>query len=127
MPIFEDVGSYDDIELLITMSSSAYTEYWAFWAGGRYGQRIISGNTAVQAVLVYPYYQTKQIRGFLGGLKGAAEYEKLIDIPDNALRGMDAQSTAHVLMVLFIVIGNIGFAFGRRKEKQARRLNKVNS
>jgi len=117
MEIFRNVKNYDDIDLLVSISSSAYSEYWAFWAGGRYGQKIISGNTAVQAVLMYPYYQTRQVLGFLGGLKGAAEYEKLIGIPGNGLRGMDAQSTAHVLMVVFIIIGNIGYIFGKRRRK----------
>jgi hypothetical protein len=116
-PILENVDSYDDIDLLVSISASALSEYWAIWAGGNYGQRMISGNTAVQAVLIYPYYQTDQISGFLGGLKGAAEYERLVGMDGAGVRGMDAQSAAHGLMVLFILLGNVGYIMSRRRKK----------
>ncbi|MBD3335473.1 MAG: hypothetical protein GF355_08140 [Candidatus Eisenbacteria bacterium] len=114
-PILQDVDRYEHIDLLVSVSASAYSEYWAVWAGGNYGQRMISGNTAVQAVLIYPYYQTGQISGFLGGLKGAAEYEALVGLEGEGTRGMDAQSTAHGLMVLFIILGNVGYIASRRR------------
>jgi hypothetical protein len=114
--ILEDVDSYDDIDLLVSVSASALSEYWAVWAGGNYGQRMISGNTAVQAVMIYPYYQTDQISGFLGGLKGAAEYERLVGMDGAGVRGMDAQSAAHGLMVLFILLGNLGYIMSRRRK-----------
>lgn len=113
--IMKYVDSYSDIDLLVSVSASALSEYWAIWAGGNYGQRMISGNTAVQAVLIYPYYQTDQISGFLGGLKGAAEYERLIGVDGAGVRGMDAQSAAHGLMVLFILLGNLGYIMSRRR------------
>ena len=88
------------------------------WAGGKYHERIIAGNTAIQAVLIYPYYQTGQLSGFLGGLKGAAEYERLIQRDGAGVRGMDAQSMAHVLIVVLIILGNIGFAIQKRSARR---------
>lgn len=117
IPLMQHVETYDDIALIVSISGSALSEYWAIWAGGRYGVKVISGNTAIQAVLIYPYYQAKQIPGFLGGLKGAAEYEKLVEKPGMGVRGMDAQSVAHALMLCFIIIGNIGYFFARRAKK----------
>ena len=114
IPIMQEVETYDDLELICSIAGSALSEYWAIWAGGRYGIKVISGNTAIQAILIYPYYQARQIIGFLGGLKGAAEYEKLIEAPGMGIRGMDAQSVAHVLILVFIVVGNIGYFFTRR-------------
>jgi hypothetical protein len=38
------------------------------------------GVTAVMAADMYPYLQSGQLIGMLSGLKGAAEYEKLVDI-----------------------------------------------
>jgi len=116
-PILKNVDSYRDIRLLVSISASALSEYWAIWAGGNYGQRMISGNTAVQAVMIYPYYQTGQMSGFLGGLKGAAEYEFLVNEKGAGIRGMDAQSTAHGLMVLFILLGNVGYVMNRRRTR----------
>jgi hypothetical protein len=118
IPIMQEVETYDDVELLCSIAGSALSEYWAIWAGGRYGLKVISGNTAIQAVLIYPYYQAGQIPGFLGGLKGAAEYEKLIGEPGIGIRGMDAQSIAHALMLVFILVGNIGYFFSRRAKRE---------
>ncbi|RLB66005.1 MAG: hypothetical protein DRH04_09910 [Deltaproteobacteria bacterium] len=115
IPVLADVDSYEQVDLLVTVTASALAEYWVIWAGGKYGQRVIAGNTAIQAVLIYPFFQTGQLAGFLGGLKGAAEYERLIGHDGAGVRGMDAQSMAHLLMVGFIVLGNIGFFVQKRR------------
>jgi len=119
IPLMQRVETYRDIRLVVSISGSALSEYWAIWAGGRYGVKVISGNTAIQAISIYPYYQARQILGFLGGLKGAAEYEALIAKPGMGAKGMDAQSIAHGLMVLFIIVGNIGFFMARRAKHLA--------
>ncbi len=118
IPIMKNVETYRDIALVVSISGSALSEYWAIWAGGRYGARVISGNTAIQAILIYPYYKAGQIPGFLGGLKGAAEYEKLINAPGMGIRGMDAQSVAHALMLAFILVGNVGYFLFRRAKRR---------
>lgn len=121
IPLLQEVDSYNDIPLLVTVTASALAEYWIIWAGGKYDQEIITGNTAIQAVLIYPYYQTGQLAGFLGGLKGAAEYEKLLDLPGAGTLGMDAQSMAHLMIVVFILLGNIGFFLQKRAARRAAR------
>lgn len=120
IPLLANVDSYADIELLVTVTASALAEYWIIWAGGTYNQKIIAGNTAIQAILVYPFYQTGQLAGFLGGLKGAAEYEQLIGIEGAGVRGMDAQSMAHLLIVCFIILGNVGFFLQKYKQREER-------
>lgn len=117
IPLMQQVETYRDIGLIVSISGSALSEYWAVWAGGRYGAKVISGNTAIQAILIYPYYKAGQIKGFLGGLKGAAEYETMISRPGLGTSGMDAQSVAHLLMLIFILIGNLGFLMARRARK----------
>jgi len=119
LPILQGVDSYADLPLVVTISSSALSEYWVIWAGGKYHARIVAGNTAIQAVLIYPFLQTGQLAGMLGGLKGAAEYERLIGRDGAGVRGMDGQSLAHFLIVLFIVMGNVGFLISRRARPRA--------
>jgi hypothetical protein len=114
LPLLQGVDRYADIPLVVTISSSAVSEYWVIWAGGKYHARIVAGNTAIQAVLIYPFLQTGQLAGMLGGLKGAAEYERLIGQDGAGVRGMDGQSLAHFLIVLFILIGNLDFLLQRR-------------
>lgn len=123
IPLLDDADSYAQVELLVAVTASALAEYWVIWAGGKYGQKVISGATAIQAVLVYPYFQTGQLSGFLGGLKGAAEYERRIGRDGAGVSGMDAQSMAHLLIVVLIILGNIGFLIHRRAQARAGRVD----
>jgi hypothetical protein len=59
-----------------------------------------------------------QIRGIIGGLQGASEYEALVEKPGSATLGMPAQSAAHGLIILLLVIGNLGYIVSRRKAKK---------
>ena len=80
------------------------------------------------------------MKGIIAGMPGAAEYETRVirKIEDNigtitdrarelfpnfkdrrhATKFMDAQSIAHLMIVLFIVLGNISFFVKRRKQKK---------
>jgi hypothetical protein len=72
----------------------------------------------VSAPEYYPYVQAGQLTGLLGGLSGAAEYEDLVGKRADAARGMDAQSVGHLMILVFIIAGNL-LALGMRKGKGA--------
>lgn len=122
LPMMADIHSYDDIELLFGFEHGAVIDYWVRYAQARFGQRMAFGTTAVMAPDAYPYLQSGQIEGLIGGLKGAAEYEHLIGRLGLGTRGMPAQSWAHVLVIVFILLGNLGFFMSRRRavREQAR-------
>jgi hypothetical protein len=67
---------------------------------------MVLGATAVMTTDYYPYLSSGQILGLIGGMKGAAEYERLNDFFGDARRGMDAQSLVHVVIVLLVIVGN---------------------
>jgi len=69
------------------------------------------------ATTFFPFLNSGQIVGMVAGLKGAAEYERLIDHKEMASRGMDAQSIAHLVVIGFILVGNLAY-FATRKGKQ---------
>ena len=115
IPLMDRVKTYDDIALVISLAGNTLPELWISNAYVTYGQKIAAGVTAVMAADFYPWLQTGQLIGLLGGLKGAAEYESLIEFKDRATKGMDAQSMVHVLIILFIVIGNLGYFMTRKK------------
>ena len=73
--------------------------------------------TSIQVNEVMPYVQSGQVKGILAGMPGAAEYESLIKRPGIGISGMDAQSIAHIVIVAFIVFGNIAFFLERRSKK----------
>jgi len=77
---------------------------------------IAGATTAISAPRQYPYLSSGQLLGLLGGLKGAAEYETLVERKDRATAGMDSQSIAHVIIVIFIIVGNIILIRERRKK-----------
>lgn len=85
-----------------------------------FGIKVTGGVTAVSTPGFLPYVNNlNQLYGLLGGLKGAAEYESLIGVKGTATSGMDAQSIAHVLVILFIIMGNYR-AFKIRQRDRAK-------
>ncbi len=52
----------------------------------------------------------------MSGIKGAAEYETLINRKSSAVAGMSPQSVVHVLVVLFVIFGNTLYFMSRRKK-----------
>lgn len=116
MPVTEHIHSYGDIDLLFGFEHGAVIDYWVRYAQARFDQRMAFGTTAVMAPDAYPYLQSQQIEGLVGGLKGAAEYETLVGHPDLGTRGMPAQEWGHLLVIGFIVMGNLGYFFTRRRK-----------
>jgi hypothetical protein len=117
LPMMLGVNNYSNIACIVGINGTSGADYWINYASGRYGAKLALGVTAVMATDYYAFLQSGQIFGLMGGLKGAAEYERLIGRKDDvANRSMDAVSVAHVFIILFIVIGNIAFfATGRQK------------
>ncbi len=64
---------------------------------------------------IMPNLQAGQIVGIVAGMRGAAEYEIMVGKPGTAVAGMDAQSFAHVLIMLLIIVGNVGYILTRKK------------
>lgn len=115
IPLMREVQNFDDIALVMEVSAGTPgTREWVQQVHSRFRVTLVSGVTAVSAPNFYPYVQSGQLVGLLGGLKGAAEYETLVGVPGNATSGMDAQSVVHTLIVLFILLGNLAYFLSRR-------------
>jgi hypothetical protein len=114
LPLMRETDTFDGVKLLVNISAGTPgTKEWVQQAQGRYHVTMISGSTAVQAPELYPYLQSGQILGLLGGMAGAAEYEKTTGVLGPATKGMDAQSSAHVFIMFLILLGNVIY-FARR-------------
>lgn len=123
LPVLEGVSRLQDFDLVISLSAGdPGIPAWVMMAGDRFSVPISGGTTAVSAPQFYPYLDTGQMTGLLGGLKGAADYEAMIRVglentpPGTAIPGMAAQSIAHLVIMLFIVIGNLAYFSTRRKK-----------
>ncbi|UCC44893.1 MAG: hypothetical protein JSU65_02910 [Candidatus Zixiibacteriota bacterium] len=119
LPLMDSVYNYDDIEFIFEVADNATAEFWVSIVNAQYGVPIGCGTTAVSAPKYYSFVQSGQFVGLLGGMKGAAEYELMMDQPDLAVRGMAVQSLVHLLIIGFVVLGNLGYFLGPRKKKRS--------
>ena len=115
IPMMKGIKNYSDIDLLIDFGSANTPEWWVAYAGARYHQAIAVGCTGVMVSGLYPYLKAGQLVGIVGGLKGAAEYEKLVRKPGKGILGMKAQSIAHVAIIVLVIFGNVSYLLSRRK------------
>ena len=119
MPALEGISTLKDISMGVDLAAGASVGMWVAYGSDRFGFPLGVGTTAVQAPDMYPFLNSKQIVGLLGGLRGAADYEQLLNEPGGATRGMAAQSMEHVLIVVLIIATNVGVVGGliMRKRK----------
>lgn len=110
IPIMQDVKDFSNIDFVFNLSAGyPGTVEWVQVAVDRFHVVLGAGNTAVQAPLAYPYLESGQLVGILGGMKGGAEFEALTHFEAKATRFMVSQTAAHIVVILFIVVGNVAY------------------
>ena len=119
IPMMDGIHRFEDFDFLFS-ASAGYpgTIEWVQYAVDPTNVPMATGTTSIQVNDVMPYVAAGQINGILAGMPGAAEYEALIGVPGIGTSGMDAQSVAHLVIVLFIVLGNIGYLIERQRSKK---------
>jgi hypothetical protein len=125
IPMMKGITSVQQMKLIINVSAGyPGIKEWTQYAATPYPTlRLVAGTTGVQAPLVYPYVP-RQLRGLLGAIKGAAEYEKLVidayggPNPDpkylEGLRRMGPQLVAHLLIIMLILVANFLYFADKR-------------
>jgi hypothetical protein len=116
LPLMAEVDDYGDFALLVNISagSPGLKEYVQV-VQSRWRIPMVGACTAVSGPDYVPYYSAGQLLGLAAGMKGAAEYEMLVGRPGDAVTGMAAQSASHLLLIAFIVLGNVAFFLRRGK------------
>lgn len=115
LPLTQKIKNYQDVDIIITVADGDLPQYWVDYAQTRYKKPVLAAVTAVMATTFYPYLSSGQLSGLVGGLKGAAEYEQLIQRPDLGVKGMESQSLAHLTIILLIILGNVSYLRLRRR------------
>ena len=128
IPMMKNIINIEDFDFVFSLSAGTpgSTE-WVQYACDPNNIPMSTGCTSIQVTDIIPYVENEQILGILAGMPGAAEYENLVDnklremgkksTPGKATGMMAAQSVAHVMIVLFIIFGNIAFYITRKKNK----------
>ena len=119
MPIFRTVSRLPDLRYLIDLAAGATVDVWIVYGGDKYHVPMGAGCTAVSGPDNYVFLSTGQLNGLIAGLRGAADYEVLLNKPGPGVLGMAAQSTVHGIIVLFVIIGNVAYFRSRRAAKRA--------
>jgi len=121
LPLMTGVHNYDQVGLVMAITPLASPLWYVMYARTKFGVKVGAGCTAVCAPDFYPYCRSGQLLGMMAGMKGAAEYEELVENEYHpggrrrATEGMASQSAAHLLMMFFVIIGNIAYFSTRRK------------
>jgi hypothetical protein len=119
--ITRDVSGYSDFAFVCSIATGSIAEFWANIVNAQYNTPVAVGCTAVSVPRYFAYLKAGQMFALLGGLKGAAEYEKLVT--DNyprikeltlqdayyAAKGWDVQSLVYSIIIVFIILGNVAF------------------
>ena len=136
LPIMEGIYDVKDFDFVFDFSAGVPgNAEWVQYACDPKKVPLSSGCTSIMVTDAIPYVESGQLKGILAGMPGAAEYEKMVYdfmvkeqnnnnkyinsekdiIKGKAYARMSAQSIAHLLMVLFIIIGNIAYYFSRKE------------
>jgi hypothetical protein len=119
IPLMQGIVNFSNVDYVFNLSAGyPGTVEWVQFAVDRFHARMGAANTAVQAPLVYPYVHAGQLTGLSGGMKGAAEFEKLTGFIGKGTKFMLSQSFAHLIVILFIIIGNTAYFITRARKKE---------
>ncbi len=114
LSVMDGLMDLNDIDLFICLWSGTpgWGEYLRQWYTP-YEIPVIGGTLGINGPGAAPYVAAGQLKGLVVGLRGGAEYEKLINKPGEAISGMDAITTSHLLVIAFVIFGNIGYFASR--------------
>lgn len=134
IPMMNNIKDVRDFDFVFDLSAGfPGNAEWVQYACDEYKIPLSSGCTSIMVTDAIPYVESGQLKGIIAGMPGAAEYENLVydylnnleynkfmnknvDItPGKATSRMSAQSITHLLMVLFIIFGNISYYLTRKK------------
>jgi hypothetical protein len=120
LPIMRHVKSLKDSSALIDIAANSNPRFWVNFAVEPHGVTFLMACTAVDGPNYFPFLQTGQVKGLLAGGRAGAEFEGMLKRRGilsgvgDATRALGSQSLSLLVILAFIVIGNVGFFAGRR-------------
>lgn len=128
VPMMKGVTDIHDISIVfpITGLVGVFSSWISFFQAPDYRPVVVHGCTSITIPEAYIYYSSGQIKGFFEGIAGAAWYEKLLSKkypkrePGSALQINTSLAFAHLVIIAFIVLGNLTYFLKRRSEAASR-------
>jgi hypothetical protein len=100
LPLMKNARNYNDVALLVSLCASSIPRSWIAYAQNRFGVAVAAGVTAVSAA-----------------------YEELVETRLNikesrkASEALPSLTYGHLVMIAFIIVGNIGYFMQKRRQK----------
>ena len=117
IPLTKNVKTHAQIGAVVEVTPVASLEAWIAYYCGPNKIPLIYCPAAVMAAEAYPYLDSGQVSGMVNGVVGAAQYEKLLgmdNVRTDAAATCWALSAAHILIIILIILGNIGYLATKR-------------
>jgi hypothetical protein len=112
LPIMANVKTVNDVTMLICIETGTPggPEYLRQWWARNPKLKVLIGALGVDVPATMAYIAAGQVVSMLRGGRGAAEYQKLLNIVTTAdIMGSDAMSMSHFVVLVFLVLGNVGY------------------
>lgn len=115
LPLMRRVKDIRQVHCVVIVTY-APSEDWISFIRGQYGTSVIFANMSIMVPYYITYIESRQLAGMIVGTRGAAEYEQMLGLDEvgEAQRLMTPQAFAHMLIIVFIVLGNLGYVAARR-------------
>jgi hypothetical protein len=122
IPMMQGLNKLADFDLVVLVSAgSPGAKEYVQYVGTRNRLPMVAACTAVSTADLAPYVQTGQLLGLVGGMAGAAGYERLVGKPGAGTAGADVLNIGTMVVILAIVFGNVVYFAGRAHRRRGGR------
>ena len=115
LPLMKDVLGANDFTAAFTYDVGSTAAFYSRQWQAKYGIQVLGFETAGNFQAIMPLILSGSVRAVLNGPRGIAEYEVLIKAPGFANRSINALSFGHLIIIAFVIMGNIVFFIQRSK------------
>jgi hypothetical protein len=114
-PLAKSLTKIQDVDLIfgLTIGTPGTPEYIKM-VTDPYNVPMIAALPASSVAITMPYLGSGQLVAMLASLRGGAEYEKISGNMGSAMTGMDIQSFMNLTIVIFVILGNVGYFVNKR-------------
>lgn len=110
IPLYMDYSRGSDAALAIHFCIGPAFTQWVNYFYILEGTKLVMPTYGYIYTELLPYYTTEQIVGYMVGLRGGAEYEKLMGAKGESIAATDALSGTYIWILVIVLIGNVGNA-----------------
>ena len=107
LEVMDGIEAATDFDLIVNFDLGENAMYFARHWVSPFGVEQVVFPTAVTETQILPFYDAGLVKAYATGLSAGASWELMIGSPGEALVGMDAISSSHVLFLFFILLGNL--------------------